>query len=83
VSEFEIIQARRTRHEAVRKLIGILADGVTVEQAGRRLLILDFVLNREEDDQQRDLAARLRISEAGVSSGLKFAREILSEISGD
>ena len=74
------IQGSRHRREIISRLLGWTVQGSTSpEQIGRRLLLLAFIIRAPEAPaSQRELARRLKVSEAAVSKQVKRFRAVLA-----
>lgn len=65
------------RQEALRELLAFLAAGeVDVSRIGWRVVLLDWLIH--QDESQKELARRCKVTEARVSQALKSERAILT-----
>ena len=56
---------------AARELLGALVREGTERQIGRRALLLSFILGATPERTQRQLARRLKVSEARISQEMR------------
>jgi len=64
-----------TEIKAVRELLHVITTDASEREAGRRALLLCFILNPEAIGSQKQLAARLGVSEARTSQLLNEFRQ--------